>query len=172
MSPLKEHWISIGFEKYKKPMNCAFTKPDAAKRHRPLMSYVLQGETMNKPQFYTVTAVYIVLLAFTGYLAFFKFPGAYSLPTPQMVKTLAGDAELKQELLDDVRESRARHTKIIELASQSFNIILGALLGFLSAIATGSISISRNKPRESEHKQSSSPNADDAASQKVMREPL
>ncbi len=94
---------------------------------------------MSKGMFVSILATYLMLLGTTGYLAFFKFPGTYNLPNPEMIQTLASDSEFKTDLLDDVKKARERDRKLIELAAQSFNVILGAMLGFLSAIAAGQI---------------------------------
>ncbi len=60
-----------------------------------------------------------------------------------MVLTLGSDQDFKQDLLEDIKTARERDKKIVELASQSFNVVLGAILGFLSAIGAGRLAVGR-----------------------------
>lgn len=99
---------------------------------------------MSKGIFAAILASYMVLLCATGYLAFFQFPGSYNLPSPEMIKTLGTDPDFKQDLLEDIKQARERDRKLIELSAQSFNVILGALLGFLSAVGAHKIGIRRS----------------------------
>jgi hypothetical protein len=85
--------------------------------------------------FVGILVTYIALLFVTGYLTFVRFPGMPTLPTPPMVADLAGDPDFKADLLEDVRTARQRSGDLIKLAAHSFDVILGALLGFLSAVA-------------------------------------
>jgi hypothetical protein len=85
-----------------------------------------------------ILITYIAMLVVTGYLTFIRFPGMPTLATPQMVATLAGDPDFKADLLDDVKAARQRSGDLIKLAAHSFDVILGALLGFLSAVAATS----------------------------------
>jgi hypothetical protein len=99
---------------------------------------------MTKGIFASILSTYLILLCSTGYLAFFKFPGTPTLPTQEMVQGLGNDQEFKSDLLQDVKQARERDRKLVELAAQSFNVILGAMLGFLSAIGAGKISPSNS----------------------------
>jgi len=85
--------------------------------------------------FFGVLLAYALMLVATGYLTFLWFPGMPTLPTPPMIAALASDPEFKADLLDDVRAARQRTAELIKLAAHSFDVILGALLGFLSAVA-------------------------------------
>ena len=85
--------------------------------------------------FFGILATYIFMLVATGYLTFVWFPGMPTLPTPPMIGALASDPDFKADLLDDVRTARQRAAELIKLAAHSFDVILGALLGFLSAVA-------------------------------------
>src|SRR3989304_248129 len=85
--------------------------------------------------FFGVVVTYLFLIIATGYLTFLWFPGMYPLPTPPMLAALGSDPDFKADLLDDVRTSRQRTAELIKLAAHSFDVVLGALLGFLSAVA-------------------------------------
>jgi hypothetical protein len=85
--------------------------------------------------FLGILVTYIALLFITGYLTFIRFPGMPTLPTSPMLENVAGDPDFKADLLDDVRTARERSGDLIKLAAHSFDVILGALLGFLSAVA-------------------------------------
>ena len=85
--------------------------------------------------FFGVVVTYLFLIIATGYLTFLWFPGMYTLPTPPMLAALGSDPDFKADLLDDVRTSRQRTAELIKLAAHSFDVVLGALLGFLSAVA-------------------------------------
>jgi hypothetical protein len=100
--------------------------------------------------FVGILVTYIALLFVTGYLTFVRFPGMPTLPTPPMVADLAGDPDFKADLLEDVRTARQRSGDLIKLAAHSFDVILGALLGFLSAVAatTGLTGSTRMTQRE------------------------
>ena len=65
-----------------------------------------------------------------GYLVFVKFPNMDILPTPPMIQSLANDPELKADMLEDVKAARQRSADLIKLAAHSFDVTLGALLGF------------------------------------------
>jgi hypothetical protein len=86
---------------------------------------------------WAVLIVYIVLLALSGYVAFVKEP--YSLTTdPNHLKGVseiaAEEKETRQIFFDSLIQASVDDKKKREVALQSFNVILGALLGFLSAI--------------------------------------
>lgn len=108
--------------------------------------------------FVGILITYIAMLVVTGYLTFVRFPGMPTLPTPQMVVALAGDADFKADLLEDVKAARQRSGDLIKLAAHSFDVILGALLGFLSAVAatTGLTGGARTTQRQAASTQSPS----------------
>ncbi len=85
--------------------------------------------------FGALLVTYAALLVATGYLAFIKFPGMATLPSEMMIQHLAADADFKADLLEDLKAARQRSADLIKLAAHSFDVILGALLGFLSAVA-------------------------------------
>ena len=99
---------------------------------------------MDRKTMVLILGAYILLLGFTGYLSFFKFPGDEVFPQDQGkvmadnrgdVKLAKSDPDLKKEFLANLESSRAEERKLIDLAAHSFDVLLGALLGFLSATA-------------------------------------
>ena len=84
-----------------------------------------------------ILLTYVLVLAATGYLTFVRFPTMDILPTPPMIQALGSDSELKADMLEDVKAARQRSADLIKLSAHSFDVTLGALLGFLSALAAG-----------------------------------
>lgn len=84
-----------------------------------------------------LTVAYSVLLAVTGYVAFFREDYIASTD-PENYQALQ-NTKLTDEQRASFREGMAQLTannqKRQELAFQSFNIVLGAALGYLSALA-------------------------------------
>jgi len=109
---------------------------------------------MRTAVFAGILLTYVLLLVTTGYLTFIRFPGMPTLPTPDMVAALGSDEEFKADLLEDLKTARQRATDLIKLSAHSFDVVLGALLGFLSAVAatmglTGKTSIGAPPPTTS-----------------------
>lgn len=79
---------------------------------------------------------YLVLFGVTGYLAFGTHPAASSL-NANLAATAASitDEATRKVFLDAVTEEARLLDKRAGLAFHSFNIVLGALLGFLAASA-------------------------------------
>lgn len=98
--------------------------------------------------FFGILLTYLFLLTSTGYLTFLRFPGMDILPTPPMIAALAHDPELKADLLDDVKNARQRASELIKLSAHSFDVILGALLGFLSAVAASTGLTGKSQKRD------------------------
>ena len=82
-----------------------------------------------------ILVVYLGLFGATGYVAFFggEWNPAINLSE---VSRLIDDQETKAILIEELKQDSELFKRRQELATQSFNIILGALLGFLSASAT------------------------------------
>ena len=91
-----------------------------------------------------VMMTYLIIMGFIGYIAF--FPMAFNDPDHTVKKYVdilenyqggryhtEGSAGFKETLEDMMRKSQESADDLQELASQSFNIALGALLSFLSA---------------------------------------
>jgi hypothetical protein len=84
--------------------------------------------------FWGILIAYGLLRTTTGYLTFIKFPKQMTLPTVEMSKRAEVDAFYKEQLQIDIDASRGRRELIAKSASHSFDVVLGALLGFMSAI--------------------------------------
>ena len=90
--------------------------------------------------------VYVLLLFITGYLAFYiEMPraaggaGQYNpahVPKEFLEWTQQQKEQTQTYVFDTLKEDSQAFQKKRELASQSFNVVLGAILGFLSASAT------------------------------------
>ena len=79
---------------------------------------------------------YLILLSFTGYLTFIH--EIYNPATdPEIYKEIEKlqDQELKNRLLENLNVESDTYKKTKELAVTSFNIILGAFIGFLATLA-------------------------------------
>lgn len=91
---------------------------------------------MNSVKYLLFTA-YAILLALTGYVAFFREDYIASTD-PEQYKALQ-DTKLTDEQRASFRAGMQQLTennqKRQELGFQSFNIVLGAALGYLSAMA-------------------------------------
>jgi hypothetical protein len=98
---------------------------------------------MDKKLFVIILAVYALALVATGYLSFFRFVGLATFPPPDMIAAVKGDPDLSKDMFADVARAREQNTKLVDLAAHSFDVLLGALLGFLSA---GAISAGIGKP--------------------------
>ncbi|WP_157726413.1 hypothetical protein [Imhoffiella purpurea] len=82
-----------------------------------------------------ILIVYLALFCSTGYVAFFAEewnPAVNYGEIPAKTK----DPETKALILEELKRDSEIYKKRRELAAQSFNVVLGALLGFLSASAT------------------------------------
>ena len=91
-----------------------------------------------------ILAIYLLLFTATGYVAFFskEFNPALDLK-PEYVASLE-DQDTKSFVIDTLKQEAATYQKKRELASQSFNVVMGALLGFLSASAASVFRRRRN----------------------------
>jgi hypothetical protein len=92
----------------------------------------------SSPLWWPILAVYLALFLALGYFAFLQ-PDRNPVLDPRHTAAVArvSDAETKQLLLNTLREEGDEHDAKTDLAKQSFHVVLGALLGFLSASASG-----------------------------------
>lgn len=93
-----------------------------------------------------VMLVYILVFSYTGYIAF--WPMAFNDPDNTVKKYLEIIDAYEEKRITDVqhdfkptmeelmKKSEAEANSMQQLASQSFNIVLGAFLAFLSATVT------------------------------------
>jgi hypothetical protein len=111
---------------------------------------------------YLQLAVYILGLVGTGYLSFFNFIGLTTFAPPDMIRVAKDDPERKRDMLTDIARSRDEKATLVDLAAHSFDVLLGALLGFLSA-APVSAGIGRPREESSPPAESSEPKPDQNA---------
>jgi predicted PurR-regulated permease PerM len=128
------------------------------KKKRPLMNNSFGGMKM----WWAIMAVYFVIFCIIGYVAF--MPMAFNDPDNTVkkyldilqeyqskTKTEAKTAEevdtLKLAMEELMKKAEESAGDIQQLASQSFNIVLGAFLAFLSATATMLFQGSRKKEK-------------------------
>jgi hypothetical protein len=123
--------------------------------------FILFGEVLMKGfVFSSILVTYALLLASTGYLSFLHFPGLTTLPNPEMIDRAAKSEIYRVQLLKDVETARDRREQLVKLASHSFDVILGALLGFLSAVAAATALTGGNQaPSQSQPSNNRSHNA-------------
>ena len=94
-----------------------------------------------------VLSAYFGLFAVTGYISFFQEP--YNPGTNLSAETAAAlqNDHIREHVLANLKVETDAFKQRKELAAQSFNVVLGALLGFLSATATGAF-MNRTNPSD------------------------
>ncbi|MCI5116151.1 MAG: hypothetical protein D3921_03215 [Candidatus Electrothrix sp. AW1] len=102
---------------------------------------VLINEQQNQPKrigivWYVVLIMYLILLGSTAYVTFFDNNGfASRQDTAQKLAQITNEDQLA--FFNEIHENEVQNMEQINaLATQSFNVVLGALLGFLSATVT------------------------------------
>jgi hypothetical protein len=96
---------------------------------------VTRGDSKGITLWTLILLVYVALFCATGYVAFFKYEDNPAVNiSPEWIMRF-DDPETRKRMLDTLKEDSATFAKKRELATQSFNVVLGALLGFLSASA-------------------------------------
>jgi len=100
------------------------------------------GDSKGTVLWIMVLAVYMALFCATGYVAFFKYEDNPAVNiSPEWINRFQ-DPETRKRMLDTLKDDSGMYAKKRDLATQSFNVVLGALLGFLSASA---VSATRRK---------------------------
>ncbi|HYY42283.1 MAG TPA: hypothetical protein VE775_06080 [Pyrinomonadaceae bacterium] len=93
------------------------------------------------PLWWGILAVYLLLFMSTGYLAFFGRDVNPALnPNADALAAKLNDEATKNFIMTTLKDEADEHKKKDGLALQSFNIVLGSLLGFLSASAVSRVS--------------------------------
>jgi hypothetical protein len=89
---------------------------------------------------WAILAVYLALFIGTGYIAFFNrdVNPALNRSTDSYAISISDEAS-RAFIVDVLKDEAAEHKKKEALGQQSFNIVLGSLLGFLSASAVSHI---------------------------------
>jgi hypothetical protein len=85
---------------------------------------------------WAILGVYLALFVGTGYIAFFNrdVNPALNRSADAYAVSITDEAS-KAFIIDVLKDEAAEHKKKEALGQQSFNIVLGSLLGFLSASA-------------------------------------
>ncbi len=93
------------------------------------------------PLWWGILAVYMLLFSSTGYLAFFErdINPALNMNADVLAAKL-NDQATKDFIIETLKDEADEHKKKDGLALQSFNIVLGSLLGFLAASAVSRVS--------------------------------
>jgi hypothetical protein len=89
-----------------------------------------------------ILTIYALLFISMGYMSFFSRDVNPALKqVMQNTSTqFSNDAETKALVLNMIQQEANEHNKKESLALQSFNVVLGSLLGFLSASAVSKVS--------------------------------
>lgn len=90
---------------------------------------------MDRGLFRTIIMIYLVLLLVTGALAVLA-TGSAAFPPPEefgKLQTALADAEIKGHFMKELAAIAARGSKLAEAAANAFQVVLGALIGFLTA---------------------------------------
>lgn len=95
---------------------------------------------------WVVLIVYLVLFSSTGYVAFLARDHSPALDqgADRLVAGLS-DERTRAVVMNALRQENSEYDRRTALANQAFNVVLGALLGFLSATAVSKISAGNNK---------------------------
>ena len=96
------------------------------------------------PLWWGILAVYLLLFTSTGYISFFERDTNPALnANADALAAKLNDPSTKDFLIETLKDEADEHKKKDGLALQSFNIVLGSLLGFLSASAVSRVSSKR-----------------------------
>jgi len=87
-----------------------------------------------------ILGVYILLFITTGYIAFIRKDINPALdPGSDQTMARLQDEATRQFVLTTLQQEAEDHKKKADLGAHSFNVVLGALLGFLSASAVSRV---------------------------------
>ena len=96
---------------------------------------------------FSILVVYLVLFLGTGYIAFFPKDFNPAHVKAEEINKFNSD-EMKAFVIETLKQETSIFQKKRELASQSFNVVLGAILGFLSASATAYFGVRKRQPAD------------------------
>ncbi len=89
---------------------------------------------MSRLIFFTLLSVYLLLIGVTGTYAAFMAIGA-NAPSPDVLVQIANlDEATQSNLWASLKSAEEKTKKLSEIATNGFQVTLGALIGFLSAI--------------------------------------
>jgi hypothetical protein len=98
---------------------------------------------------WAILAVYLALFIGTAYIAFFNRDVNPALNRSADTYAISiTDEASKAFIIDVLKDEAAEHKKKEALGQQSFNIVLGSLLGFLSASAVSHIGAGNGGSKE------------------------
>jgi predicted PurR-regulated permease PerM len=95
-----------------------------------------------KAGWWGILIIYGVLFLTTGFMAFYArdVNPALQQGLQNVTSQMSNDTETKTVMLNMIQQEANEHNKKQSLALQSFNVVLGSLLGFLSASAVSKVS--------------------------------
>jgi hypothetical protein len=106
----------------------------------PTVNIDVSRRITRDPLWWGILLVYLMLFVSTGYLAFVQRDVNPALnPNADALVAKLNDAMTKDFVMDTLKDEATEHKKKDSLAMQSFNIVLGSLLGFLSASAVSRV---------------------------------
>ncbi|MEO5930747.1 MAG: hypothetical protein ABIR47_12495, partial [Candidatus Kapaibacterium sp.] len=105
--------------------------------HIPTISMKI---TPNNRLWWGILSVYLLLFVSTGYLAFVArdVNPALDMQEDVLAAKLA-DTTTKEFIISTLKQEAMDHKKKTDMVTQSFDVVLGSLLGFLSASAVSKI---------------------------------
>jgi hypothetical protein len=86
-----------------------------------------------------ILLTYLLLFSVTGYIAFLQEPYNPAVNPNERIVKLLNDQYVRPQVLEALKQEGEAFKARRELAAQSFNVVLGAVLGFLSASAAHGI---------------------------------
>lgn len=105
---------------------------------------------MSKIVFAVLLLTYLLLMAVTGGFAAFMALGA-NLPPPNVMRDYPKfDDRAKDQIWAATKGAEEKTKKLSEVATSGFQITLGALIGFLSAVGATYMRLSPVGPRRQE----------------------
>ena len=84
---------------------------------------------------FSILIIYLVLFLGTGYIAFFPQDFNPAHVSAEEINKFDSE-EMRTFVIETLKKETDIFAKKRDLAAQSFNVVLGAILGFLSASAT------------------------------------
>lgn len=97
-------------------------------------SHLVKSEKLTITIWVGILMIYTTLCFATGYLSFLKADRSPGIDEYAAVSSIE-DKETQKFLMEQLEKEESEHLERYGLASQSFHIVLGALLGFMSASA-------------------------------------
>ena len=102
-----------------------------------MLTKITPSTDLEKPSlmiWFGILLIYLALFMATGYASFVKVD-LYSKYERYEHLSKVEDKETKAFLIEVLQKEESEHVERRNLASQSFHVVLGALLGFMSASA-------------------------------------